>query len=94
MHKLTGFLYASPSFFEGMARLIDFGNTLQEYNTSSSPTEADFRALQSDWAVIGDDLRNAMHQYDDLRAQATQDLLHQANEAILIGMAADDVPVG
>ncbi len=83
MNKLTGFLYARPSLIEGMSRLIDFGNTLQVYNSSLSPEQADFLALSSDWHVIGDDLRAAMNEYSHVRMRATEDLLRQAREAII-----------
>lgn len=86
MNKLTRFLYARPSFVEGVARLIDFGNTLQVYNSSLSSEQADFLALASDWYVIGDDLREAMDHYNHLRLQAKDELLREAREAILAGI--------
>ena len=46
-------LYANPSFFEGMSRLIDFSGVLNTYNTSLTPEEADFRAILSDWESVG-----------------------------------------
>jgi|WetSurMetagenome_2_1015567.scaffolds.fasta_scaffold1026007_2 hypothetical protein len=46
-------LYANPSFFEGLSRLIDFGGTLNTYNVSRTPQEADFRAIQADWEAVG-----------------------------------------
>ncbi len=49
-------LYAKPSFFEGISRLIDFGGLLNTYNKSSSPEEADFRAILSDWEAVGFDV--------------------------------------
>ncbi len=57
MGKQSNFLYASPSFIEGIARTIDLGNTLSEYNYSNNPDEI---ALYMDWAVIGNDIRKAM----------------------------------
>lgn len=86
MNKLTGFLYARPSLFEGVARLVDFGNTLQVYNSSYSSEQADFLALASDWYVVGDDLRDAMNQYNHLRSQATNQILREAREALLAGI--------
>ena len=56
MNTLSGFLYARPSFLEGMARLLDFGNTLTEYNRSLSPQQADFLALRADWRVAARDM--------------------------------------
>ncbi len=46
-------LYAQPSFLEGMSRLIDFTGSLNTYNISLSPEEADFRAILSDWEAVG-----------------------------------------
>jgi hypothetical protein len=60
MAPRSDFLYASPSFLEGVSRIMDFGNTLNEYNYSQSDEEADEKALRMDWAMVGVDLRNAM----------------------------------
>ena len=56
MDFCSDFLYARPSFLEGMARIMDLGNTLNEYNTSDAPDKiATFR----DWTIVGNDLRSA-----------------------------------
>lgn len=57
---ITLFLSARPSFLEGVARILDFGNTLNEYNRSLSPEQADYLAIKSDWHVVGQDLRAAI----------------------------------
>ena len=49
-------LYAKPSFLEGVSRLVDFGGVLNRYNLSTTPEEADFRALLSDWEAVGMDV--------------------------------------
>lgn len=55
MGKYSNFLYADPSFTEGIARILDFGDTLTEYNRSTSAEQADAIAVAADWkAVIGD----------------------------------------
>ncbi|QKQ75565.1 hypothetical protein [Nostoc sp. TCL240-02] len=63
MDILSSYLYARPSLIEGVARMVDFGNTLQVYNTSLSSEQADYLALLSDWAVVGNDLKKAMAEY-------------------------------
>ncbi len=63
MNEQFGLLYAVPSFLEGIARSIDIGDTLTEYNDSQSGHLADTRALRSDWQAVGDDLRQAMAQF-------------------------------
>jgi len=57
--KSTNDLYANPSFLEGVARILDFGNALSTYNESKNGKEADSKALNSDWSVIGQDIRDA-----------------------------------
>ena len=57
-------LYANPSFFEGMSRLIDFGGLLNSYNLSKTPEEADFKATLSDWEAVGFDLLLAERKFN------------------------------
>jgi hypothetical protein len=51
----TDFLYARPSFLEGLARVADFGNVLQTYNTSStkSPKAARLNAKGTTEIQVG-----------------------------------------
>ncbi len=60
----SDFLFARPSFIEGLARIVDFGGTLNEYNRSKTAEEADKRALKSDFEVIGRDLREAIDEFE------------------------------
>lgn len=57
-------LYANPSFWEGMARLVDCEGLLNQYNYSSSDDEADFKAIRSDWENVGLDLLTAMSHFE------------------------------
>jgi len=59
MGSYTDFLYARPSFAEGMARIMDFGNTLTEYNRSPDP---DAIAIAADWNAVAEDLYTAIGQ--------------------------------
>ena len=67
-------IYARPSFLEGMARIFDFGGTLNEYDFGPDPdgaesksyadgSKADMEALRSDWRKVGDDMRSVMGRY-------------------------------
>jgi hypothetical protein len=60
MFNRSGILFARPSFLEGIGRLFDFGGTLNQYNDSSTPQEADIKALRADWEAVGDALRTAL----------------------------------
>ena len=56
----TDFLFAESSTLTGWARLLDLGGGLNLYNVSRSGREADVRALNADWAVLGQDMRIAI----------------------------------
>lgn len=55
----TDRLFTIPSFLSGAARALDLGATSDSYNISSSPTEADMRAIASDWGVVSNDVWEA-----------------------------------
>jgi hypothetical protein len=55
----SGFLFAAPSFLQGLASALDLSGTLVEYNISKTPQDADVRAISSDWAVVGKDISTA-----------------------------------
>lgn len=59
MSELSSFLFAEPSFIEGMARVLDLGGTLNEYNSSKTAKQADFFALRADWRAVGKDIQSA-----------------------------------
>jgi phosphosulfolactate synthase (CoM biosynthesis protein A) len=56
-------LFATPSFIGGMARTLDLGSTLTQYNTSPTPQQADYIAISSDWIYTGNDIKYAMGQF-------------------------------
>jgi hypothetical protein len=63
MGQFTSNLFAGPNFLEGVARALDLGNTLNQYNNSPSGEMADYFALWGDWSVVGDAIRDAATQY-------------------------------
>ncbi|HVM92514.1 MAG TPA: hypothetical protein VMT67_06860 [Terriglobales bacterium] len=63
MNKVkSGFLFANPSFLSGAARALDLYGTFDAYNGSSTEREADYKALSSDWHMVGQDIVAAMAQ--------------------------------
>jgi hypothetical protein len=62
MSNYTDLLYNRPTFFGGMARCLDIGGTLREFNTSPTGQDADRIALASDWYAIGEDMRQTVCQ--------------------------------
>lgn len=65
----TCFLFADPSFVGGVATAIDIGGTLVIYNVSKDGAEADSRAIGSDWAVTGKDIRRGVEKFEKKTAQ-------------------------
>ena len=58
-------LFASLGFFEGMGRVMDMHGTMMIANESSSPKEADTRAIMSDWQAVGRDIAAAIDNYEE-----------------------------
>ena len=56
----TDYLFATPSFLSGVARLLDLSGRFDVYNDSVDPSIADARAIYSDWRMVGQDLAGAM----------------------------------
>ncbi len=63
MSGKSDFLFAQPSPWEGMGRLLDFGDYLTEYNRSLSPELADEIALAMDWRAVYGDLWTTFENY-------------------------------
>ena len=59
----SGFLFATPSFISGAARVLDLYGTYDVYNASFTECEADYKALFSDWRIVGQDIFDAMTQF-------------------------------
>ena len=65
MRRRSDFLFAQPSFVSGVARLLDWYGLYDAYSTSCTGREADYKALSSDWQMIGQDIRDAMAVFED-----------------------------
>jgi len=63
MNDFSGFLYAQPSLLEGVARVVDFGGTLNDYNRCPAGVDPDAFALRADWAAVGESIRSAAELY-------------------------------
>lgn len=60
--KLSSILYATPSIWEGLGRILDFGDTMTDYNYSLTPQQADRIAIRADWRAIGEDVATVINQ--------------------------------
>lgn len=55
-------LFALPSWAEGAGSIIDMAGSFHNYNDSPTPSEADAKALRSDWEAVGMDFLTAINE--------------------------------
>ncbi len=60
----SDFLVAAPSFASGAGRLLDWYGLYDLYNVSRNGQEADAKAMFSDWRVVGEDINDAMLEFE------------------------------
>jgi hypothetical protein len=60
----SGFLVADPSLVSGAARLLDWWGLYDAYNVSRNGQEADAKAMFADWRIVGQDLADAMVEFE------------------------------
>ena len=53
-----------PSFSRGFTAMLDFSKPESKFQTSKTETQADTRALKSDWSAVGKDMKDAITTYD------------------------------
>lgn len=56
----TDFLLPKRGFFTGFASVFSIAGDTVDFNTSNSGEEADLKAIQNDWEMIGNDIREAL----------------------------------
>ena len=61
----SDFLFAQPSFRSGAARTLDLWGQFDEYNHSETEAEADAAAIASDWLMVGQNISDAVKQFED-----------------------------
>lgn len=65
----TDFLLATMTRLTGAGNVFNLWGSFYDYNYSATPEEADARALFSDWAVVGDDIRTVLRSIDKDQSQ-------------------------
>jgi hypothetical protein len=59
----TSRLFPKNSFFIGVGSVLNLFGNYFTYNYSKTEEEADTKAIESDWGVIGCDLQDSISQY-------------------------------
>lgn len=57
----TDSLFPKRNFWSGFSSVFSVFGNQNKFNTSKSGQEADYKALKSDWGMIGKDIQNAMN---------------------------------
>ena len=52
----SDYLFVTPSFLMGIGSIFNIGGNYFPFNYSESGREADLKAIESDWGVIGQDI--------------------------------------
>jgi hypothetical protein len=52
MNKFSEYLYARPSFWEGVARLMDLSGSLSVYNSTDLAGLSDRLAIENDFKTV------------------------------------------
>lgn len=55
----TNILFHRPSFIDGIGSIFNLAGNYFEFNYSKSSEEADRKAIESDWNMIGNDIEKA-----------------------------------
>ncbi len=56
----TDFLFPKSSFLIGVGSVFNLFGNYYTFKTSKTSSEADYKALQSDWGVVGQDIEKSM----------------------------------
>ena len=61
----TNRLFHRTSVFDGIGSVINIAGNYFDFNYSNSGEEADRKAIENDWGVIGDDILEAAKKTND-----------------------------
>lgn len=56
----TNQLFPRTSFLSGMGSVLNISGSYFEFNYSNSDADADYEAISSDWAMIGQDIQTVL----------------------------------
>ncbi len=62
-------LFATPTFFSGMARTLDLGAVLDDYDGILISEQVDRLALCADWLAVSEDMWSALAEYESQIAE-------------------------
>ena len=61
--KCSDFLFSTSNFLTGVGTVLNLGGNYYEYNYSESSSDADKKAIENDFEMVGFDIRDAMNNF-------------------------------
>lgn len=61
--KRTDFLFPKRNFLTGFSNVLNLFAAGSKFNTSQDSSEADFKAIKTDWDMVGQDFRKSMSEH-------------------------------
>jgi hypothetical protein len=59
----TDFLFVNPSFTMGLGSILNIEGNYFHFNYSENAEQADTKALESDWGMVGQDIEYAIEEF-------------------------------
>lgn len=56
----TDFLFPKRNFWTGLSSVIGITPNANKFNASKSDEDADFKAIKSDWNMVGGDIKKSI----------------------------------
>lgn len=63
--NICTFLFPTSSFILGVGSIMNIAGGYYDYNSSETPIDADFKALKSDWLVVGKDIKSSIENFKE-----------------------------
>lgn len=57
---MSDFLFSTPDFFVGAGSVINIAGNYYSFNASDSENEADAKAMENDFKIVGQDIYNVL----------------------------------
>ena len=61
----TGYLFSTPSFLSGAGTVINLAGNFYKFNSSDSDFEADQKAIENDFRMIGQDISDVIEKINE-----------------------------
>ncbi len=61
----TSYLFPKPTIIQGVGSIMNIAGNHYHFHYTSSPEEADFKAIENDWGMVGNDILKASQKVED-----------------------------